>query len=376
MGILVVAVSTAAPAIQNGFLAKVDVADSLRNAAEAYGPLRQYGEDRIQAVIADGLRSIRGSHKARPANSGNLATITAAELQGRDFPPIAFVVPGFIAEGLTVLAGRPKLGKSWLALGWAISVATGGTALGSINVDQGDVLYLALEDNNRRLKRRLEQTLAGGAHPARMHLATECPRLGAGGAEAIAEWCDSVKLPRLILVDVFGKIRPPRRGKTDLYEEDYRAIEPLKTLADKRGLAVVIVHHTNKREEPADPFDSVSGTTGLTGAADTVLVLARSSNGTTLYGRGRDIEEIEAALKFDRSTGLWTVLGDVADVRRSSERNRILEVLQNATGPLGPKDIAVISGLKPENVRQLLRKMVASGEIEKDTRGAYRFNRR
>jgi hypothetical protein len=374
--ILGIAAGTAALAIQDGILDKVDVVDRLRNAAEAFGLLGQCGEDRIQAAIADGLKSIRGPRRARPSNSGGLTTITAAELQDRNFAPIAFVVPGFIAEGLTVLAGRPKVGKSWLALGLAISVSTGGTALGSINVEQGDVLYLALEDNNRRLKSRLEQTLDQGIHPERLHLATACPRLGAGGVEAIEGWCDSVKLPRLVLVDVFGKIKPPRRGKADLYEEDYRAIEPLKTLADKRELAIVIVHHTNKREEPADPFDSVSGTTGLTGAADTVLVLARSSNGPTLYGRGRDIEETETALKFDRTTGHWTVLGDATEVRRSSERNRIMEVLRNASAPLGPKDIAILSGLKSENVRQLLGKMVESGEIEKGARGAYRFSSR
>jgi hypothetical protein len=96
-----------------------------------------------------------------------LVTITAAELAERDFPPVAFVVPGYVAEGLTVIAGRPKTGKSWLALGWAIAVATGGVALGSIEVEAGDVLYLALEDNQRRLKKRLEQILPDVGKPDR-----------------------------------------------------------------------------------------------------------------------------------------------------------------------------------------------------------------
>jgi hypothetical protein len=234
-----------------------------------------------------------------------LRTVTAADLCATKFSPIGFVIPGYIAEGLTVLAGRPKVGKSWLALGWATSVATGGVALGSIAVEQGDALYLGLEDNLRRLRRRLDQTLAGAPWPRRLHLATECPRLGNGGPEAIETWIDSVDRPRFVGIDVFTQIRPPRRSKTDLYVDDYQAITPLKELADNHGIAIVAVMHLNKREEPTDPFDAVSGTTGITAAADTVLILTRTTSGPIIYGRGRDIEEIETALVFDRATGLW-----------------------------------------------------------------------
>jgi hypothetical protein len=305
---------------------------------------------------------------------GGLATFTAAELAMREFPPISYVIPDYVAEGLTVLAGRPKTGKSWLALGWGISVSTGGISLGSERVVLGDVLYLALEDNQRRLKRRLEQTLQGAEQPSRLHLATDCPRIGAGGIEAIEAWCDTVKTPRLIVVDVFGKIRPERRDKQSLYDEDYKAIEPLKRLSDDREIAVLIIHHTNKREEPADPFDAVSGTTGLTGAADTVLVLSRSTNGTILYGRGRDIEEVETALSFSKETGLWTSLGNASEAHRSDERTTILTALRGSSQPLGPQDIAGITNLKPNNVRRLLGKMVSSGEIEKAGYGSYRVS--
>jgi hypothetical protein len=105
-----------------------------------------------------------------------LVTTTAAVLAEQDFPPVAFVVPGYIAEGLTVIAGRPKTGKSWLALGWAAAVADGGMAFGSIPVEAGDVLYLALEDNQRRLKGRLKQMTPDASSPARLHLTTQCPR--------------------------------------------------------------------------------------------------------------------------------------------------------------------------------------------------------
>jgi hypothetical protein len=228
-----------------------------------------------------------------------------------------------------------------------------------------------MEDNRRRLKRRLEQM--GGAPSERLHITTECPRLGAGGIEAMADWCATVPHPRLIVVDVFGKIRPERRMKDNLYEADYRAIEPLKALADERQLAILLIHHTNKRDEPYDPFDAVSGTTGFTGAADTVLVLSRNSQGTTLYGRGRDIEEIETALAFDKSTGLWTALGNAADVHRSDERQKLLSALAGSKVPLGPTALAGFTGMKEGNIRRLLGKMVAKGEVEKVRFGNYRI---
>jgi hypothetical protein len=112
----------------------------------------------------------------------------------------------------------------------------------------------------------------------------------------------------------------------------------------------------------------------MTGAADTVLVLARSSSGPTIYGRGRDIEEIETALSFDRTTGLWQALGNATEVRRSDERSRIIEALRFSADALRPKDIAAAASLKEVNVRKLLGKMVESGEIQKDGRGLYRLH--
>src|SRR3989442_5898006 len=152
-------------------------------------------------------------------------------------------------------------------------------------MEQGDALYLGLEGNLRRLRRRLGHTLAGAPWPRRLQVATECPRLGNGGAEAIKTWIDSVDRPRFVGVDVFMEIRQPRRSKTDLDVDDYQAITPLKELADNHGIAIVAVMHLNKREEPIDPFDAVSGTTGITAAADTVLILPRTTSGPTIYGR-------------------------------------------------------------------------------------------
>jgi hypothetical protein len=197
-----------------------------------------------------------------------------------------------------------------------------------------------------------------------------------GGLQAIEQWCKSVSNPRLVVIDVLNKVRTQRGSSESLYEADYRSLVPLKSLADGLDLAIVVVHHLNKREDVSDPFDAVSGSTGLTGAADTVLILARDGLGTTLYGRGRDIAEIEVALQFDHQTGRWMLLGDASTVRLTDERKAILDALKNADEPLGPSAIADGAAMKPGNVRRLLGKMVKSGEIIRTGRGKYRHRDR
>jgi hypothetical protein len=120
-----------------------------------------------------------------------------------------------------------------------------------------------------------------------------------------------------------------------------------------------------------EPLDTVSGTTGLTGAADSVLVLNRDSQGLTLYGRGRDIDEIETAMSFERTTGRWSILGNALEVRRSDERSATVCALLAAAEPLGLAEIAAATGMKDQNVRFLLQKMAVAGEIGKEGRGRY-----
>ncbi|MCJ2120651.1 helicase RepA family protein [Methylobacterium sp. J-001] len=296
---------------------------------------------------------------------------TAAELMDEVLPPIRYIVPGIFAEGLTLFGGKPKLGKSWFLLGTAIAVAMGGVALGNIEVEQGDVLYLALEDNKRRLQKRLGQLLPTGKKPVRLHYDLNCRRLDDGGLDDIRAWIESQPDPRLVIVDVLNKVRPAMKGNEGIYDYDVRSLEGLQGLAAEFGVAVVVIHHTRKAEAE-DPFDCLSGSTGLTGTADTTLVLARDSQGTTLYGRGRDIEEIESALSFDRTTGAWTMLGAAADVRRSDERNLILDALRNSPEPMSPKDIMLSAGLENRNALDvMLFRMVTAGEIDKAGRGLY-----
>jgi hypothetical protein len=293
------------------------------------------------------------------------------------FPPVSYVVPGIIPEGLTILAGRPKIGKSWMALDLAIGIATGLPVLGGVHVEQGDVLYCCLEDNPRRLQRRVTKLLSPftAEWPERLTLATRWLRLDEGGVEDIEAWCDSVLNPRLALLDTLAGVRPTRSGTDTLYEGDYKALREIHRFANDRGMGAVALHHTRKMDAD-DPVDTISGSLGLAGAADTCLILARSSKGATLYVRDRDIEEGERAVIFGTENCKWTLLGDAAEVYRSDTRTKILEALVAAADFMAPSEIAGVTGIDQANVRQTLHRMVADGEVIQASRGQYAHPRK
>jgi hypothetical protein len=299
---------------------------------------------------------------------------SAIELMAMDFPPISWIIPDYLSPGITLLCGKPKMGKSWLVYDWALAIAHGGAAMGSIVVEQGDVLYLALEDGKRRLKRRLAILLGDSDIPPRLQFATAWPRASNKGGEKIVAWLNAHPGARLIVIDVFANFKTLAGGSRNaqLYDLDYASVAPLKAIAAQfPDVAIVLVHHLNKRADMTDPFDAVSGSTGLTGAVDCVQILLRDGQGTKFYGRGRDTEEFEKAVKLDLKHGLFEILGDAEEVARSEQRKAIMRALREAGEPLSPLEISRDSGLKQPVVWRLIRKMVIKGEVVKVERGKY-----
>lgn len=296
--------------------------------------------------------------------------MSADELCAKVFAPVKFVVPGYIVEGLTLFCGKPKAGKSWLMLHAALAVARGGFTLGDIHCNEGDALYLALEDNWRRLQRRLRKLLGNEPAPKRLTLETEMPRLAEGGLNRIRAWIERANKPRLVVVDVLAKVRDHSRKNQGLYDADYAAMQGLKALADEFGIAIVVVHHLRKLDAD-DPLDQVSGTTGLAGAADSVLVLHKSSIGTTLRGRGRDLEEIDKAATFNKNSCAWTVTGEASEVTQQTRRGAILDCLREARTPLSPQEIADLCNMSKNTARSLLTRMERDGGIIKVGYGKY-----
>ena len=310
-----------------------------------------------------------------PKDGWRAHVFTAAQLKERTFDPIKYLIPMLIPEGLTMLAGKPKLGKSWMVLDVALGTAGGTFVLGDYKLDEGDVLYAALEDNDRRLRARVERILTQNAMawPARLTLTTQWRRLDAGGVSDAKEWAASVKRPRLIIFDTLAGVRPDRNNRDNLYEGDYRALRELQAWAGETGICVIVLHHTRKMESD-DPVDSVSGTLGLTGCVDTIAVLARTGKGTTLYIRGRDVEEQEQAIVFNKDTCRWTIMGEAEEVLRSATRKKIgtlLEDVQKCPDAITSKEVTDLCDINDELSRKTLNRMFKDGEIFKVSKGHF-----
>ena len=345
---------------------------------EKWGRRSDYRRRTINKALASLTQTYTPpKERSNPTNSANPTNrtqpMTAAELMGMTFEPTRWVIPDVLPEGLSLLVGKPKKGKSWMALGMSEAVACGGVAFGTRRVEQGDTLYLALEDNRKRLQKRLKKILNGAPAPERMHLHIEWPRLDEGGAELLDEWLTEHPGARLVVIDTLAKIRQPARG-SNVYAEDYAALEKLLPLASKHGVAIIVVHHLRKMAA-SDPVDEISSSTGLTAGVDGFLILRRTpgSKGPTLYVDGRDIEEpTEYALHWNLNTATWTIEGDAEEIHLSKERADILLTLNRSTEPMTPKEVSdVTAGAKYNNIKYLMWSMLGDGQLLKDSKGRY-----
>jgi len=303
-----------------------------------------------------------------------------AWLDQQEFPPLEYVVPGLVTEGAGMLIGPPKLGKSWLVANIGLACAAGGYALGRIKLAQRPTLYLALEDGDRRLQSRFRTIMQGEPIPAIDYM-TQVDRGAA--LPTIREYLNRhAKRKPLVIVDTFGKVRPRRPGGVDPYQWDYDVCAALKDEVDRvPGASVLVVHHSRKSES-ADFVDAASGTLGITGAFDFVLVLQRPrhSDAATVSVTGRDVAEAEYALTV--TNGKWQLDGDTltaaasaAETRREQQRlgDRALEVLAFVNSRSEQTRAADLAGLgiDAHQGRTYLSRLADSGRIRKTGRGMY-----
>jgi len=307
-------------------------------------------------------------------DSPTVATVDATELMRMSLPPVRFVVPGILPEGLALLVGRPKVGKSWLCLDLAIAVASGGMALGKIRVEPHEVLYLALEDNLRRLQARLKILLLADPPPIGLHFMLEWPRLdpASGGLAQLSAWVRQNPACGLVLIDTLARVKPQSDRAGQAYDLDTAALSGLQSLAGQNGITIVCVHHTRKALSD-DPLDAVSGTLALTGVADSTLILKRAATRASaeLFIVGRDVDQQELALGWGEEHPSWTLLGPAKDYHLSEDRQHVKELLRDAGDVMSPTEIANALGLEPNIVHKLLARMIAAREIRKIDRGKY-----
>jgi len=307
--------------------------------------------------VTDPARSVS------PAPAG----IDGVDLMALDLPPLRWLVPDLLPEGTTIIASPPKIGKSCLVYQAVVEVAIGGELLGR-RVTPASALYLALEDGRRRGQDRLRSALAGRTLPrGRLEIRWEARPIRAGLEDDIAAWLDAHPDAGIVAIDTLGRVRPRSTGKRNAYEVDVEDLARLQGLFRDRRVALVIVHHARKDSGGDDFLQSVSGTYGLTGSADTVVVVRRKRLEAfgSLVVTGRDVPDAEIPVRFDGHT--WQT-APASLPEASFERLEVYRVVE-ADGPIFPAAVAEQLGLGRTSVQNMVTKLVEQGAVARTPTG-------
>jgi hypothetical protein len=371
------------------YTARVAELAALRRVLDAAARMRQ-------AVYEDPDDTGRAVQHAQAVIQGVAAAITngavgprllaglrdGAWLDAQQFPPLAYTVTGVIPEGSVLLVGPPKIGKSWFVLAVALAAAADGRVLG-VEVPKRPVLYLALEDGDRRLQDRCRKLRDGAPIPAGFEYLTT---IEPSRIDTIASWLHRHPSgpPPLVVLDTLGKVMPPALLGESSYQRDYRIGTALKRLADEHPGMTLLVNHHDRKANAEDFVDSVSGTHGLAGAADTVIVLTRprQQEGGRLKVTGRDVAEGEYAVRFVGGAA-WTLDGhDLADAARRArtaqvtaglgDRSReVVELVGRRPQGITPTQVAAALGMTPKAAQVYLGRALAAGRVGRPKRGVY-----
>ena len=232
-----------------------------------------------------------------------LDTKSCEEIMTTVYKPIEFVIDNLIGQGLYILAGAPKVGKLWLSLDICLSIAKGEKVL-EHETKCGTALYLCLEDSFERIQKRLYELTDEPTD--NLHFAIMANTIGSGLENQIEKFKYEHSDLKIVVIDTMQMIRESTENS---YGSDYKELSILKSLADKLKIAIVLVHHTRKCSD-SDPFNMISGSTGLSGCVDGSMVLVETKRGSRkakLYCVGRNIENAEINLLFDSDLKKWNV---------------------------------------------------------------------
>lgn len=251
--------------------------------------------------------------------------IDGETLMDMNLPRTKFVIQGILPQGLAIIAGAPKIGKSWLMLDWCVKIAKGEN-IWNFKTTKGTTLYLCLEDNDNRIQDRL-LTITDEV-TSDVYFVTDCCSLSDGLEEQIRNFVNEHSDTVLIVIDTLQKVR--QNSKDISYASDYKEIETIKRIADELQIAILLVHHLRKQGDN-DPLNKISGTTGISGAVDTTLILdksKRSHNNTTLICTGRDIEYRELELNFSKDNHIWDLVSDSVESPEMLLPNEMIQLIE------------------------------------------------
>jgi biotin operon repressor len=278
--------------------------------------------------------------------------IKAKDIQAMEIEPLTWIVKDLIPEGLSLLAGRPKIGKSWFALNIAVAVAEGSIALNKFETSQSKVLYIPYEDNTRRIKSRLNNMLNGNEAHENLFFPKDLyfPKLNQEGLDCIRQCVENEDGIKLIIIDTFGSA--VNKGNNNYcFQDDYNFMMGLQQIALKYHIAILLIHHTR--------------------------IIKKHLEGCILHITGRDVEEADYKSVFDAETFFWNVTDDKVLFGSTVERQAIIDLFESDYDKeLSVKEIAEKTGKSREAISQIIRKMLIAGEIMKGSKtGYYRLPR-
>lgn len=332
-----------------------------------------YWQKHSASQVYEGLFNFNKKHCSPPLTDEELSEIfiqsspdihpqDAIQLLGTPVPPVKWIVKNFLSEGLSYLAGKPRAGKSIFALQLSASIVMGSPFLGKYPTVQGEVLYCALEDNPRRLHRRLDATQIN--HPG-LHCLLFLPRMDVGGLTMLEKWKSQHPSCHCIVIDTFARFCPLVPKHRSVYQDESMISAELQTFAFKHEIALLMVHHQNKgRYDEGDTF-SISGSLGRIGGSDGSYLLYRNGTQGRLYSEGKESEEGEGiGLTLCENPLRWEYLGELSVMLQSVQRQEILHFIEDCETP--PTMQEIVTGLKKNRstVRTMVDKMIKAGLLQ------------
>ena len=288
---------------------------------------------------------------------------TAEEIMNTTYPPLKWIVPDLIPEGLAMLGGRPKVGKSWLALHIANAVAIGGETLGR-QVPQGKVLYIACEDSGRRINERLHTI--GAAKSKNLFFAEEWPFLDRRGAELLEQVIQQEGFD-LVILDTFTRML--EKSDQTNSSEMAAVLGPLQRMTIDYGFSLHIVDHHNKLADPDTPLSqSLFGSVAKSGVADVLVGLFRKE--TERQGRlkisGRDVSDLDMVVHLSEESAVWQITGNAPEVQKETNKDLVFQAIQDLLelGQL-PYTLTIAKHLEMNagNVNRYLQALLREGKI-------------
>ena len=258
---------------------------------------------------------------------GKIQLIDAETLYYKPLEHPKMLIDGVLSDGLAIMAGDSKIGKSWMVLWMCLQISKGEPVWG-LPTRKTDVVYLALEDREWRVQQRMQDLT--DTPPENLHFGFSCGQLGAELESQIEDVLKDYPSTGLLFIDTLQMVRDNVSAKVNAYAQDYKDLSSLKKIADNHGICIFVVHHTRKERDGGNIFNDMTGSTGIMGVADTGMILRkedRFGDNATLCITGRDVEEKK--LKMQMSGVKWEITEELSadDLRKERIPDFVFKVV-------------------------------------------------